>query len=197
MIRIGLTGGIASGKSASARILHDLGAAVVDADRIVADLYAPGAPGAEAVERLFGRDILDPSGAVSKRALARLAFTDADARRRLETAVHPLVVAEIGRRFEEAERAGASIGVAEASQLLEGGYAGDFDRVVLVVAPRPLRLARAEARGLPRAEAERRMEAQMPEEKARALSDDVIENGGTLEELREKVERLYRGWTKG
>ena len=137
MIRIGLTGGIASGKSVAAKILHDFGAVVFDADAIVAALYAPGAPGAAAVERLFGREILDAGGAVAKPALAKLAFDDPGSRRRLEEAIHPLVIAEIRRRFAEAEGAGAKAAVAEASQLLEGGYGKEFDRVLLVVAPPP------------------------------------------------------------
>lgn len=194
MLRVGLTGGIGSGKSAAARILHDSGAATVDADRIVAALYAPGSAGTAAVARLFGAAMLEPDGAVSKAALGTLAFRDPEARRRLEAAIHPLVVAEIRRRFAEAERAGAPVAVAEASQLLEAGYAGEFDRVVLVVAPRAVRLARAEARGISRAEAERRMDAQMAEEKARALADDVVDNAGTVEDLRKRVEALYRSW---
>jgi dephospho-CoA kinase len=197
VIRIGLTGGIASGKSAAARILHEFGAVVIDADAIVAALYVPGAPGAAAVERLFGPEMLDAGGAVAKPALAKLAFDDPGSRRRLEEAIHPLVLAEIRRRFAEAERAGATAAVAEASQLLEGGYRKEFDRVLLVVAPPPLRLERAQARGLAPAEAERRIAAQMAEEEARPFAHDVVENAGTVEELREKLGRLYRSWIEG
>jgi len=197
VIRIGLTGGIASGKSAAARILHDFGAAVFDADAIVAELYASGAPGAKAVEEIFGAYVLDRGGAVSKPSLANLAFTDAGSRRRLEAAIHPLVIAEIRHRFAEAKRAGSKAAVAEASQLLEGGYGKEFDRILLVVAPRSVRLARAEARGMPREETERRIAAQMPEEDARALADDVVENAGTVEELREKLGASYRSWIDG
>jgi dephospho-CoA kinase len=195
VIRVGLTGGIASGKSTVAAILRDLGASVFDADRIVAELYEPDAPGAAEVARLFGRAMRDDRGAVSKARLAKLAFDDPAARRRLEAAIHPLVLSEMRRRFDEAERHGASVAVAEASQLLEGGYGGDFDRVLLVVAPPAVRIARAEARGMTAADAERRIAAQMTESEARALADDVVENTGTVEGLREKVERLYRGWT--
>jgi dephospho-CoA kinase len=196
VLKIGLTGGIGAGKSSAAKILHDFGAVVFDADAIVAELYVPGAPGARAVERLFGSDVLD-GGAVSKPALAKLAFGDAEARRRLEAAIHPLVIAEIRRRFAEAEHAGAAAAVAEASQLLEGGYRKEFDRVLLVVAPPPLRLERAQARGLAPEEAERRIAAQMAEEEARPFAHDVVENAGTVEELREKLGRLYRSWIEG
>ena len=194
MIRIGLTGGIAAGKSAAAKILHDLGARVFDADAIVAELYRPGAAGSREVERLFGSGMLDPGGAVSKASLAKLAFGDPDSRRRLEAAIHPLVIAEIRRRFAEAEAAGAPAAVAEASQLLEGGYAGEFDRVLLVVAPRAVRLDRAERRGISREDAERRMAAQMPDATARAKADDVVDNAGTLEELRQELGNAYRRW---
>ena len=195
MLRIGLTGGIASGKSTAARILHDFGATVFDADRIVADLYGPGGEGAEAVERLFGPSFLDGSGGVSKPELAAAVFSDPGKKRALEAAIHPLVIAEIRCRLAEADRAGATVAVAEASQLLEGGYGGEFDRILLVVAPRSARLERAETRGMPRAETERRIAAQMPDEEARAKADDVVENIGTVEDLRKKVEKLYRGWT--
>ncbi len=195
VLRIGLTGGIASGKSAAAIILHDLGAEVFDADRIVADLYAPGAEGTRAVEALFGREMLDAAGAVAKSALAGLAFGDPAARRRLEAAIHPLVIAEIRRRFAEAEKSGARVAVAEASQILEAGYEKEFDRIVLVVAPDDVRVSRGEAREIGRLEIERRLAAQMPSAEARAKADEVLENAGSLSDLREKLVELYRVWT--
>jgi len=196
VLRIGLTGGIASGKSTAGKILHDLGAAVFDADAIVADLYAAGAPGARAVEELFGREAIAPDGSVAKAALARVAFSDPAARRRLEAAIHPLVVAEIRRRFADAERGGAPVGVAEASQIFEGGYAKEFDRVVVVAAPDEARRARAAARGLPPGELGRRSAAQIPPAEARALADDVVENAGSPEALREEIAALYARWVR-
>ena len=194
MLRIGLTGGIASGKSTVARILHDLGAAVFDADRIVAELYAPGAEGARAVASVFGSGVLDSGGAVSKPALARLAFSDPAARARLEAAIHPLVVEEIRRRFAEAERRGAPAAIAEASQILEGDYSGEFDRVVLVVAPEETRRARGADRGVAPEEIARRVAAQIDPREARALADDVIENSGTLADLKEEVAAAWARW---
>jgi len=194
MLRIGLTGGIASGKTTAAQILHDLGAATFDADRIVAELYRPGAPGAKEVERLFGSDLIAPDGSVSKPALANLAFSDPAKRTALEAAIHPLVIERIRRAFAEARSAGANVAVAEASQLLEGGYEREFDRVLLVVAPLATRLARGQARGSSRADMDRRVAGQLAEEAARTKADDVIENGGTREDLRRRVEGLYRRW---
>jgi dephospho-CoA kinase len=196
VLKIGLTGGIASGKSTAGKILHDLGAAVFDADTIVAGLYAAGAPGARAVEKLFGSETLAADGSVAKPALARLVFDDPVARRRLEAAIHPLVVAEIRRRFADAEDGGAAVGVAEASQIFEGGYAKEFDRVVVVAAPDGVRRERALARGVPAGELGRRSAAQIPPAEARALADDVVENAGSPEELKEEVAALYARWIR-
>ena len=196
MLRVGLTGAIAAGKSTVGQILRESGAVAFDADRIVAELYAPGAAGAAAVERLFGREILDESGAVSKKALARLAFDDSAARRRLEAAIHPLVAAEIRRRFADAERGGAGIAVAEASQILEAGYRNEFDRILLVVAPDEVRVSRGEERGVSAEETSRRSAAQLPSAQARASADDVIENAGSLSELREEVAALCARWRR-
>jgi len=169
---------------------------VFDADRIVADLYRPGAAGARAAEALFGREILDADGSASRPAIARRAFSDPSARRRLEEAIHPLVIAEIRRLFSQAEGAGAPIAVAEASQIFEGGYASEFDRVVVVTAPDEARKARAFARGVAGGELERRSAAQLPPAEARALADDVIENAGSAGDLEEEVAALYSRWTR-
>ena len=193
-MRVGLTGGIASGKSTVAGMLRDLGTPVFDADRIVAELYAPGAAGTKAVEALFGREALEEGGSVSKPELARRLFSDPAVRRRLETEIHPLVVAEIRRRFAEAERSGASIAVAEASQIFEGGYEKEFDRVIAVVAPQPARLSRGVARGVSREEMLRRIASQISEDEAQAKADDVIENSGTLEALRQRVAAVHHRW---
>jgi dephospho-CoA kinase len=196
VLKIGLTGGIASGKSTTAQILHDLGAATFDADRIVAELYAPGAEGSRAVAALFGSEVLAADGSVSKPALARRAFADPAARRRLEAAVHPLVVAEIRRHFADAQLHGAPVAVAEASQILEGDYAGEFDRIVVVTAPLEARRSRAAARGLSSEEMDSRSAAQIRPDQARARADDLIENAGTPGDLKEEVGALYARWLK-
>ena len=196
MLRIGLTGAIASGKSTVGQILQEFGAAVFDADRIVADLYAQGAAGTRAIERLFGAEMLDADGRVSKQALARLAFDDPAARRRIEAAIHPLVAAEIRRRFAEAERSGAPVAVVEASQILEAGYRTEFDRILLVAAPEEARLVRGEARGVPADEIRRRSAAQLRADDARASADDVVENAGSPAALREEVGALFARWRK-
>lgn len=195
MLRVGLTGGVSSGKSTAGKIFAELGAATFDADEIVARLYEPGKPGARAVERIFGKDYLGPEGAVRKERLARHVFSDSGARRRLEQAIHPLVIEEIGRCFAAAKAAGARVSIAEASQIFEGGYEDEFDRVALVVSPEIVRMKRWREKGLDPGELTRRMAAQVVENEARKKADDVIVNAGTLEDLRRKVEALYSAWT--
>ncbi|MGH9442109.1 MAG: dephospho-CoA kinase [Thermoanaerobaculia bacterium] len=194
MIRIGLTGGIASGKSTVGEILARLGARIFDADRIVAELYDPGNPGARAVEELFGREFFSVNGAVDKGRLAGKVFADSAARSRLESAIHPLIVEEIRKLFSIAEKKGTAVAVAEASQIFEGGYENEFDRVALVVSPEIIRMKRWREKGLDPEELARRMAAQVVENEARRKADDVIVNAGTVEELRLAVERLYAGW---
>lgn len=195
MLRIGLTGGLASGKSTVASILGEQGAAVFDADRIVADLYEPGGAGEAAARELFGSAVEDERGALDRAQIARVVFDDPAARRTLEARIHPLVREEIERRFREAEDLGFSIAVAEASQLLEAGSEDRYDRVLLVVAPEAERIRRWSAKGRDPADARRRMAGQLSPEQARARATDVIVNDGSLEELRSKVEALFRDWT--
>ncbi|MGH9441120.1 MAG: dephospho-CoA kinase [Thermoanaerobaculia bacterium] len=195
MLRIGLTGGISSGKSTAGDFFKELGASVFDADQIVADLYRPNEAGARAVEDLFGRDFLSASGAVDKSRLALEVFSDEAARQRLESAVHPLVVEKIRRRFAAAEKEGAAAAVAEASQIFEGGYENEFDRVVLVVAPETTRSRRWREKGLDPADLARRAAAQIDESRARGKADAVIVNAGTPEDLRREVAALYARWT--
>ena len=196
MLRIGLTGGLASGKSTVAAYLEELGAAVFDADAIVADLYRPGAEGAKAAAELFGEAILDSDGRAVHSRIASVVFGDPGKRRALEARIHPLVRREIERRFADAEREGARVAVVEASQLLEAGSESQDDRVLLVVAPEAQRLRRWEASGGELEDARRRMAAQLPADEAARHATDVLVNDGTLEDLRGKVEVLYRSWLK-
>ena len=185
---VGLTGGMAAGKSTVARLLAEHGCTVADADRLVAELYRAGEPGAARVAELFGPALLTAQGAVDHRALAARAFADPDARRRLEAAIHPLV----RERFAALAAAAEGIVVLEATLLVEAGWADAFDVVVTVEAPRELRLARAIARGLSPAEAERRLVAQGDGEARRARADLMVTNDGEPAALRREVEALVR-----
>jgi len=190
-----LTGGLASGKTTVAAFLARLGAAVFDADEIVAELYRPGAAGETTARDLFGDSILDASGIVDRGKLARLVFADPASRLALESRIHPLVGTEIERCFAQAERGGARVAVAEASQLLEAGTESRYDRVLVVVAPEEERLRRWNEKGGDVEDARRRFGAQLPADQARLRAHDVLVNDGTLGELEEKVETLYRRWT--
>lgn len=194
MLRVGLTGGIASGKSTVAAMLRGLGADVFDADEIVRGLYASGGAGAAAARELFGDAVLGPDGGIDRGRIAERVFTDPAARHALEARIHPLVGVERARRFAAAERAGARVAVAEASQLLESKTESDYDRVLLVLAPDELRIERWEAKGADGDDARRRMAAQISGDAARRRAQDVIVNDGTLAALREKVAEVFRSW---
>ena len=187
-ITVGLTGGLASGKSTVARWLGELGCTVVDADRVVADLYQPGAAGAEAVRRLFGPEMLDQRGGVDHKKLGALVFSNPTARRTLEAAIHPLV----GERFREILDAARGIVVMEATLLVETGGADRYDVLVTVEADPELRLRRAVERGVDPESARGRLEAQATTEARVAHADFVLWNEGDLAELRAKVEELHR-----
>jgi dephospho-CoA kinase len=194
MLRVGLTGGLASGKTTVASYLKELGAVVFDADQIVQHLYRPAGKGVEIARELFGERVLDARGHVDRMRIAEIVFADPHRRRDLERRIHPLVREEIRRRFAEAESAGAPVAVAEASQLLEAGGESESDRVLVVVAPEEERVRRWGGSGGDAAEARRRIAAQMAPEEAARRATDILVNDGTLEELRRKTEALYRSW---
>jgi dephospho-CoA kinase len=194
LLRIGLTGGLASGKSTVALLLAERGAHVFDADEIVSDLYAPGGPGEAAARELFGTDVVGPDGRIDRTRIAAVVFADPSKRHALEARIHPMVGAEIERRFARAQEAGARVAVAEASQLLEAATEARYDRVVVVVAPADERIRRWTGKGGDPDDARRRMSAQISPDEARARADDVIVNDGSLGDLARKVEVLYADW---
>ncbi len=185
-LRVGLTGGLASGKSTVAEWLRDAGFEVIDADRLVADLYRPGGEGAAAVRDLFGPEMLDAEGAVDHHRLAERVFSDAAARARLEAAIHPLV----RKHFVEQTAGLTGIVVLEATLLIEAGYKPGFDLVVSVEAPCEVRLERAVARGMNAETARARLLAQGDGDKRREAAHRIIDNSGGLEHLRRQTEEL-------
>ncbi len=186
--RVGLTGGIGSGKSTVARWLAEEGFLVIDADQLVAELYRPGGAGAAAVAGLFGPEALRPDGGVDHRRVAERVFTDRQARATLEQAIHPLVRAAFADRVRGA--APASVVVLEATLLVEAGYRPDFDCVISVEAPEAQRLARATARGASATDVRARLAAQGPGDARRAGSDRLLQNDGSLEDLHAQVRDL-------
>ncbi|HEX9737426.1 MAG TPA: dephospho-CoA kinase [Thermoanaerobaculia bacterium] len=183
---VGLTGGLASGKSTVAGRLADAGFRVLDADEIVAELYRPGGGGAAAVRELFGGGVLAAGGGVDRPRLAEVVFADAEARRRLEAAIHPLV----RERFREIAAEADGVVVYEATLLVEAGRAGEFDLVVSVESPPAAQLERAVVRGMDADAARARLAAQGDGELRRRGAHRILWNDGTLEELRVKVDAL-------
>jgi dephospho-CoA kinase len=194
MLRVGLTGGLASGKSTVARMLADRGAAVFDADALVREMYQPGGAADHAARDLFGPDVLDASGAVDRMKIAEIVFRDPARRHALEARIHPIVREERERRFGQAAWAGAKVAVCEATLLFEAGTEREYDRVLLVTAPEEERVRRWISRGGNEEDARRRIAAQMPAEDAARCADDVIVNAGSPEELRRQVEQVWARW---
>ncbi|WP_142025843.1 dephospho-CoA kinase [Blastococcus colisei] len=189
MTRIGLTGGIGSGKSTVSALLAARGAVIVDADRIAREVLEPGTPGLAAVAEAFGDDVLAADGALDRTALAAVVFTDADARKRLDGIVHPLV------RARATELAGAAppdaVVVHDVPLLVETGQAPSYDLVLVVEADPAVRVARLVQRGLTAEDARARMAAQASDEERQAVADVVLDNSGTREQLEEQVDRFW------
>ncbi|HEY6935401.1 MAG TPA: dephospho-CoA kinase [Marmoricola sp.] len=196
MSRVGLTGGIAAGKSAVSRVLRDLGAVVIDADQLAREVVAKGTPGLDAVVAEFGEGLLGADGELDRPAMARLVFADEDARRRLEAIVHPLVFERIVQL--EAEAPAGAVVVHDIPLLAESGRARTFDAVVVVDAPIDVQVDRmVRDRGWTEAEARARIEAQASREERRAIATHVIENTGTLEDLRDRVTEVFEALRTG
>ena len=184
---IGLTGGLASGKSTVARWLDEAGCATIDADKLVAHSYRPGGAGAAAVEGLFGQEVLEADGAVDHEKLAERVFADPSARRRLELAIHPLVRAAFADLVRDCA---VEVAVLEATLLVEAGFAPDFDFVVSVESSPETRLRRALERGWSEREARARLEAQGDGAARRAVAHYLLHNDGDLEALRAATDAL-------
>lgn len=189
ILRTGLTGGLASGKSTIARMFASLGCIVVDADRIVSRLYQPGEAGHEAIVRTYGAGILLPDGTIDRRKLADVAFATDESARALNALIHPLVIAEEARLMNEETREG--IVIVEATLLIEAGGKDRYDRIVIVDVDPATQLARAIARGMSRDDAERRIAHQLPREERLRYADYVIENGGDLRDAEGETKRVF------
>jgi dephospho-CoA kinase len=194
ILRVGLTGGIASGKSTVARTLAGLGCMTIDADSIVARLYGPGEAGYEALVHTYGQEILRADGEIDRAKVARIAFVSDEAAKKLNALIHPLVIdeqermiASEARRFPNRDR----IVVIEATLLLEAGGKGRDDRIIVVDSDPSKQIERAVARGMERRDAELRMARQMPRAERRRQADYVIENDGDLHALEIEACRVY------
>ncbi|MBX9244066.1 dephospho-CoA kinase [Actinotalea ferrariae] len=193
--RVGLTGGIAAGKSVVAARLAHHGAAVVDHDVLAREVVARGSAGLAAVAEAFGQEVLTADGDLDRAALGRVVFADAAARERLNHLVHPLVRAAARRAEEAAVAADAGVVVHDIPLLVESGQAGHFDELVVVDAPAELRVRRlVEMRGLTEADAWARLAAQADDEARLEAADVVLDGSGSVAELEEQVDRLWSRW---
>jgi dephospho-CoA kinase len=193
MLKVGLTGNIAAGKSAVADVWRSMGATVVDADELSRRAVEPGTPAHAAIAREWGTWVLEEGGALDRAALRQIVFADPDARARLEAIVHPAVAELRDEHYRQAQARGEAIVVADIPLLFEVGMADEFDVVVLVDAPEEVRLARIVAdRRLDEDEARRMIAAQMPSELKRARADVVIHNAGTLGDLQDRARDVWR-----
>jgi dephospho-CoA kinase len=192
---VGLTGGIGSGKSAAADEFARLGATVVDTDAIAHDLTGPGGAAVPEVLRLFGEAFVDASGAMDRKRMRDLVFTDAEEKRRLEALLHPMIRAESARRIASSTGAYALLVV---PLLIESaGYRERVGRVLVVDCPEAIQMTRVRQRsGLPEEEIRRIMVSQVQREKRLAAADDVIDNSGPISALQQQVRKLHENYLK-
>ncbi len=189
---VGLTGGIASGKDLVPGILRGLGARVIDADEIARALLEPGLPAYEDVVETFGKDILDAGGRINRRRLAALVFPDQERLNRLNTITHPRIIEEEKRQVEEIRSADPlAVIVINAALLIESGNYRVVDRVIVVDVPEDIQMERAMGKGLTEDEVRSRMKAQMPRKERLKYADIVIDNSGSIEETKMKIEEVY------
>lgn len=192
ILRTGLTGGLASGKSTIARIFGRLGCITIDADQIVTRLYQPGHAGHEALVRTYGRDILLPDATIDRPKLAAIAFASDNASKALNALIHPIVNAEEETLMhaEEQRAAGDRIVIVEATLLLEAGGKDRYDRIVVVDVDPETQLARAVARGMKPDDASRRIARQMTRAERLRQADYVIDNSGDLQTAEVETRRV-------
>ncbi|MCZ7525787.1 MAG: dephospho-CoA kinase [Acidimicrobiia bacterium] len=189
MLLVGLTGGIGSGKSTVAAMLAERGARIVDADAIAREVVEPGRPAFDRLVERFGPGVVGPDGRLDRPALAAIAFADDEARADLDAITHPAVGEELLRRVAEAPA--DAVVVLDVPLLVEAARDRPYELVIVVEAPREVRLARLEARGVPRADAEARMASQATDAQRRAVADMVLDNGGTLADLERQVDEAW------
>jgi len=193
-MKIGLTGGIACGKSTVAAMLARRGAAVIDIDRIAREVVEPGRPALAAIAEKFGQAVLQPDGTLDRKKLGAIVFADPAKRKELERITHPAIRAEMKdrmRRFEEEDP--DRLIVVDVPLLFESGLESYFDKIMVVYVPRDEQKRRLMARdSLTEEEAEQRLKAQMDIEEKKRRADIVIDNSGPLDETERQLDRIWR-----
>jgi len=191
MLKIGLTGGVASGKSIVASLFEQLGVPLIDTDVVAREVVEPGQTGLELIQDEFGSEYLTPDGRLDRRKLRAATFADSGKRRRLEAILHPWIRACVQARLEAVE--GSEYVIVVVPLLLETDFHQLVDRVLVVDVPIEMQIERLMTRdGSTRAEAQAIIAAQAPRETRLAHADDVIDNSGSLDSTRAQVEALHR-----
>lgn len=189
MLKIGLTGGIGSGKSTVARLFATHGALIVDADQVAHALVAPGQPALQRLRDEFGGLVFNDDGALNRAALRELVFAEPQARKRLEAILHPMIQAEMLRSVATLN---GNYAILSLPLLLEAHWEHIVDRIAVVDCPEPLQTERVKSRdGIPESTVWAIMQAQASRAQRLAAADDIIDNGGTTAQLAQQVERLH------
>jgi dephospho-CoA kinase len=188
ILRVGLTGGIASGKSTVRELFASLGCHTIDADRLVADLYLPGRPGHAALVATYGRRVLREDESIDRVKLADIAFSSPGEAQRLNALIHPIVIDETESLLS---RVGEGIAVVEATLMIESGGRHRYDRLVIVDVEPRVQVARGVGRGMAREEVERRIAHQMPREERLRYADYVIDNSADRAHLEAETRRVH------
>lgn len=189
----GLTGGIASGKSTVASLFRELGCVVIDADQAAREIVQPGKPALQAIVARFGQEFLQPGQGLDRQKLAALIFSDKCAKAALEAITHPLILAEMQRKTAAAAKAKSGVIIWDVPLLFETGFASHVDVSILVYTPPANQLERLMRRdGLNREAALSRINSQMPLQQKRELATIIINNSGTVEEVKEQVGLVYQ-----
>jgi dephospho-CoA kinase len=193
MLRIGLTGGIASGKSTVASMLRDLDCPVLAADALGHELLEPGQTAYAEVVREFGIDILDSYGNVDRTALGEIVFADEERREKLNSILHPRIREIIEKWFAALDQPGGpELAIVEAALIIEAGFNQNLDKLIVCWCRRAQQVERLLERGLTEEQALQRIAAQMPMEEKRSLADETVDCSGTLEETERAVEVVVK-----
>jgi dephospho-CoA kinase len=198
MRRVGLTGGIATGKSHVRAVFEALGVPTIDADVLAHEAVAPGSPGFEAVKARFGPDVVDSRGALDRRKLGSLVFADEQARKDLEAIIHPGVVTAIERWFSSLDAQAHPFAIADVPLLYEASRERDYHVIIVTACELPTQIRRVMARdGITETEARQRIAAQLPIEEKIRRADHVIRTDGLLASTNAQVHDVYRRLTSG
>ena len=199
MRKVGLTGGIASGKSTVSGMFRELGVPVIDADMIAREVVAPGSRALEAIVAAFGEEILTDEKSLNRARLGEIVFSDLSKKKVLEGILHPEIIAEQDRRLKDLEREGRTpVAVVDAAVMIESGSWKRFDSLVVVDCEESQQISRLRLRnGMNEEEAARRVDAQMPLSEKVKYADHVIDNRGSIDDTRKQVEELMKLLSRG